>query len=81
MKKFMKIGVNPALYKQMIKVNAKRAETLALLSATKTAQETADESGNYSKAIIGTSIALLGPAAAIFAARRCTKKDNDFERQ
>ena len=80
MKKFMNRGVNPTLFKQMIKVNAKRAETLALLSATQTAQET-DESGNYSGAIIGTSIAVLGAAAAIFAARRCTKKDNDFERQ
>ena len=80
MKKFMKIGVNPALYKQMIKVNAKRAEKLALLSATQTDQET-DESGNFTRAIIGTSIAVLGAATVIFATKRCTKKDNDFERQ
>ena len=53
---------------------------IALLSDADAAQE-ADESGNYSEAIIGTSVAVLGTAAAIFAARRCTKDDNHFERQ
>ena len=44
------------------------------------APQEVDDSANYSGAIIGTSVAVLGAAAAIFAARRCNKKDNDFER-
>ena len=39
------------------------------------------EESNYSGAIIGTSVAVLGAAAAIFAARRCKKDADHFERQ
>ena len=39
------------------------------------------EESNYSGAIIGTSVAVLGAAAAIFAARRCKKDSDHFERQ
>ena len=40
-----------------------------------------DESVDYSGAIIGTSVAVLGAAAALFAVRRCSKKEDGFERQ
>ena len=55
-------------------------DSLALLSSPQ-APQVVDESVNYSGAIIGSSIAVLGAAAALYAFRRCAKKDNDFERQ
>ena len=67
--------IKPKGIKQMIK-----AEKIALLNAAQGPQEV-DDSVNYSGAIIGTSIAVLGAAAALFAIRRCNKKDNDFARQ
>ena len=75
MKKKLSVGFITKEIKQMIK-----AEKIALLDAAQDPQEV-DESFNYSGAIIGTSIAVLGAAAATFAVRRCNKKDNDFERQ
>ena len=54
-------------------------EKIALLGAAQAPQE--EESNNYSGAIIGASVAVLGTAAAIFAARRCNKNNDDFERQ
>ena len=56
------------------------SEPTALLGASQTPQE-ANESFNYSGAIIGASVAALGTAAAIIATKHCNKKDNDFERQ
>ena len=56
----------------------KEQET-ALLADAQAPQE--EEAFNYSGAIVGTSVAVLGAAAAIIAARRCSKRDeNDFER-
>ena len=56
------------------------SEPTALLGASQTPQE-ANESFNYSGAIIGASVAALGTAAAIIATKRCNKIDNDFDRQ
>ena len=50
----------------------------ALLADAEAPQE--EESFNYSGAI-GASVAVLGAAAALIAARRCSKRDeSDFER-
>ena len=56
----------------------KASKSIALLGASQTPQE-ADESFSYSGAIIGASVAVLGTAAAIIAARSCNKKDYNFE--
>ena len=58
----------------------KARKNIALLSAAQ-AEAPQEESTNYSGAVIGASVAVLGAAAAIFAAKKCNKKDNDFERQ
>ena len=75
----------PAMYKKLLRARVttnkydEKVQNIALLGA---AQETEVEEGSdYQGAIVGTSLAVLGAAAAIFAARRCQKKDvNDFER-
>ena len=68
---------HPKMAKQMLK--DKKAQSIALLGSAQASQQ--EESFNYSKAIVGTSVAVLGVAAAIFAARRCSKRDdNNFER-
>ena len=41
----------------------------------------AEDESNYSGAIVGTSVAVLGAAAAFFAVRRCKKDGDHFERQ
>lgn len=57
------------------------SENIALLGAAQAVEAPqVEESQDYTGAIVGTSMAVLGAAAAIFAIRRCTKKDNDFER-
>ena len=72
--------VKPAAYKKMLRSQmVAKPETVALLGAAQ-AQEQVDDSVN-SGAIIGTSLAVFGAAAAIYAIRRNMKKDNDFERQ
>jgi len=52
--------------------------SLVLLSTDQQAEEAEDHSG----VVIGTSIAILGTAAAVFAARKCMKKEvnDNFER-
>ena len=52
--------------------------SLVLLSTDQQTEETEDHSG----VVIGTSIAILGTAAAVFAARKCMKKEvnDNFER-
>ena len=52
--------------------------SLVLLSTDQQAEEAEDHSG----VVIGASIAVLGTAAAVFAARKCMKKEvnDNFER-
>ena len=52
--------------------------SLVLLSTEQQAEEAEDHSG----VVIGASIAVLGTAAAVFAARKCMKKEgnDNFER-
>ena len=78
MQQLKKDHTNPKMAKQMFK--NKKAQKIALLSAAQAPQQE-EESFNYSGAIVGTSVAVLGVAAAIFAARRCSKREEgDFER-
>ena len=78
-----KAGPGSGMMKGMKAAMARRlkprdgSDNLVLLGATAQPQE---EAADHSGAIIGTSLAIFGAAAAIFAARRCQKKDNDFER-
>ena len=78
-----KAGPGSGMAKKMKAALARRlkphdgTDNLALLGAAAQPQE---EAADHSGAIIGTSLAVFGAAAAIFAARRCQKKDNDFER-
>lgn len=75
-----KKGAKTHQIKKVLRTKKMTRKNIALLSAAQ-AQAPQEESTNYSGAVIGASVAVLGAAAAIFAAKKCNKKDNDFERQ
>ena len=78
MEQLKKEHLNPRMVKKMLKNN--KLQSIALLDATQTHKQE-EESFNYSGAIVGTSVAVLGVAAATMAARRCSKREaDDFER-
>ena len=61
-----------------------RKEKRLVLLGKKSASHEAEDGFNYSGLIKGTSITVLGAAAAIFAIRQCSKKreeSDSFERQ